>query len=720
MVASSIDLLFESALILGAVSFSLSIFVLSKDVANKLNLSFSALTLGVAIWSLSFFLAGVLGIRAFETIHILCTLLLGPLSLLFMQLLFRPDGLFFRWCTRLAFFVCVLLVLPVTFGLDRTPWIRDVSYFSPVLIVFALLYLYLSEAFGVVKPRGDAGIFKKEFLEVLHVRNTWIYLGGTIATLLGTMDRVPWMGKTLPAVGNLFLAIYFFGLKDIVLRGDYANPRRLLGRVMADSGAALILTAIFMLTTVWVSNNWILYTLNAFLVSYLALHSIGPIRSLLHVAYQKFFFKEGARIEALIKASGAKLSGAFDAEEISRVVDEFLREAIGAGAYSIYVMDSEGQKFEKVLDASLDQKLPRALSRAYPLALHWRKVGEWKPILTSDMEAESERATMTSVSVAIQLTFDSLIKLDSTLALPLLLDRSLAGFVTLKLDAQNSQRGTGWGTLSLLKPFFLRAGEALHDLDVYASLRERERLAVLGEMSAGLAHEIRNPLGAIKGAAQVLELHENDPREPFVEIIIEEVNRLNKVVTQFLNYSKPLKGDSKFVDLRQLAREAIDRFKRKVSSEPLGQELEILLSAGGPVMAYCQADLIGQILGNFLENSYNAILSGGASKQAKPRLNVSIAVDGTSSMGDLLTITVEDNGPGIPREHIDKIFIPFFSLRKDGTGLGLPICQRIAEAHGGKIEIESSENVGTSVRLRFPSRRIPENTAREEGAIWNA
>ena len=719
MVASSIDLLFESALILGAVCFCLSLFVLSKDVSNKLNLSFSALTLGVALWAFSFFLAGVLEIRAFETIHILCTLLLGPLSLLFMQIHFRPEGFFFRSCTTLVFLVCALLVVPVTFGLDRTPWIRDVSYFSPVLIVFALLYLFLSEAFGIVKPRGDFGISRKEFLKVLQVRNNWIYLGGIITTLLSTMDRVPWMGRILPALGNLFLALYFYGLKDVVLRGDYANPRRLLGRVVADSGAAFTLTAMFLVTTIWVSENRILYALNAFLVSYLALHSVAPIRSLLHVAYQKFFFQEGARIEALIKSSSAKLSGAFDAVEIGRVVDAFLREAIGAGVHSIYVMDSEGQRFEKIFDASLGQKLPRALARAYPLALHWRKAGEWKPILTSDREAESERATMTSLSVAIELTFESLLKLDSTLALPLLLDRSVAGFVTLKLDAQDSFRGSSWGTLSLLKPFFLRAGEALHDLDVYASLRERERLAVLGEMSAGLAHEIRNPLGAIKGAAQVLELESKDPRAPFVGIIIEEVNRLNKVVTQFLNYSKPLKGDSRFVDLRELARDALERFARKVKDEPLGMRLQTELAAGGPVMAYCQAELIGQILGNFLENAYNAMASGGASSAESPRLKVAIDSDGASPMGDLLTISVEDNGPGIPREHIDKIFIPFFSLRKDGTGLGLPICQRIAEAHGGKIEIESAENIGTRAVLRFPSRKNPESSLREE-AQWNA
>ncbi|MFX5494477.1 histidine kinase dimerization/phospho-acceptor domain-containing protein, partial [Acinetobacter baumannii] len=79
------------------------------------------------------------------------------------------------------------------------------------------------------------------------------------------------------------------------------------------------------------------------------------------------------------------------------------------------------------------------------------------------------------------------------------------------------------------QPFFDRAGEALRELDVYARLRERDRLATIGEMAAGLAHEIRNPLGAIKGAAQVIDPKPGDPAEPFLKIIIEEVNRLNDV-----------------------------------------------------------------------------------------------------------------------------------------------------------------------------------------------
>lgn len=708
MVVASIDLLFESALLLGAICFSVAVYVLAKDVSNKLNLSFSALAFTISLWALSFFIAGVLGLRTFESLHLITTLLLAPLSMLFMQVLFRPEGPFFLWWTRLTFLISVVLVPLVTFGLDTYAWVRDMSYFSPVLIVFALLYMYLGEALGMVNPRGGplSHISRKDLLNAIRARNTWIYLGGVLVTLTSTMDRVPWMGSTAPAIANLFLAIYVYGLKDVVLQRAYVSTRRIFGRVLADAATALVLATVFVIMTVWVRNSILLFTLNAFLVAVLGLFSAGPLRSLFTLFYERFFFKEASRIDDLVKRAGRELSGAFDAPAIGQVVDNFLEQAIGARIQSFYALDAEGRKFEKVLDATLDTRLPRALSVAYPLILHWQKATEWKPILVSEMEAESERATMTADTVAIQLTLESLSKLESSLALPLMVERTVAGFVTLRVDSPPDPWRSSWGILTLLKPFFLRAGEALHDLDVYTSLRERERLAVLGEMSAGLAHEIRNPLGAIKGAAQVLELESGDRREPFVDIIVEEVDRLNEVVTQFLNYAKPFQGESKFVDLNALAADVIRRFERRLASSGAALPVRIELETNAPVAAYCQEELIGQVLTNLLDNAYSALTRVGNEVAAAATLRVRVGVDQTAAT-NLFTIEVEDNGPGIPREHLDKVFIPFFSRSKNGTGLGLPICQRIAEAHGGRIELESQERRGTRASLRFPSRRPP-------------
>ena len=109
--------------------------------------------------------------------------------------------------------------------------------------------------------------------------------------------------------------------------------------------------------------------------------------------------------------------------------------------------------------------------------------------------------------------------------------------------------GNNWGFLPIIYPYYEQAAHTLRNLEIYVRQREKERLAALGEMAAGLAHEIRNPLGAIKGAAQFLDPSSDRPDEQFLKIIVEEVDRLNHVVTQFLDYSKPPTTDFKPIDV---------------------------------------------------------------------------------------------------------------------------------------------------------------------------
>ena len=168
------------------------------------------------------------------------------------------------------------------------------------------------------------------------------------------------------------------------------------------------------------------------------------------------------------------------------------------------------------------------------------------PALEGELETEGLRESFPSRVAVIQLALESLHALHSTLAFPLVHEKVVLGFATMSLKEPPELWQESWGALPLLAPYFERAGEALRELDVYARLRIRDRMATIGEMATGLAHEIRNPLGAIKGAAQVMDPMPGDPNEPFLKIIVEEVNRLNRVVTRFLDYAKPFK-ESRFL-----------------------------------------------------------------------------------------------------------------------------------------------------------------------------
>ncbi len=707
MVITSINLLFESALIVGSVCLSLSVMVLAQGLGDKLHLAYSALAFNISVWALSFFVSEVLGLRTFESIHIIANLLLAPISMYFMKSLLRPEGVFFQGLTKISFLVALLLIPPVTFGLDRHAWIRDASYFSPALIVFAVLYLYLSEAFGLVNPRNASlnKLRRKDFVAVLRRRNMGIYLGGAILTVICGQNRVPILGEVVPAIGNFLLAVYVFFLKDIVLQKEYASVRRLVGAALANGGTAVAVMMVFLITTVWVRDDPVLFVLNTFLAAYISIASVGPFRKLLVTAYERVFFKEANRLQQIGSNAVQELATVFDRKAIVSVTKDYLRRALFSRMVSFYALDEDGRHYVKFYDATVDQSLPESVSLAYPLVQHWQRKRDWKPVLVAEMEAASDHATGTARSVAVHLTLESLQRLNSNLALPFIHDKKVLGFCTLAPEGPPGPWGSSWGILPLLAPYFSQCAKTMNDLDVYSQLREKDRLAVLGEMSAGLAHEIRNPLGAIKGAAQVMETHRDDPPASMVNIIIEEVNRLDGVVTQFLNYSKPFKGESRYADLRAVVTSAVNRFSRQQPME-IDIAVEVDIAEELPE-AYCQPDLISQVITNLLENAKDALTeqwSRKANVESMASLKVILDSKKSDDSTSLFSITVQDNGPGIDAEYLDKVFIPFFTSSKNGTGLGLPICQRIAEAHGGRVEIKSEKNKGTVATLRFPSR----------------
>jgi two-component system sensor histidine kinase HydH len=698
MYAAKIDFLFESALFLAAVGFSLSLYVLSKGVGNKLNLAYSALTLCISVWAFSFFVANVLDWRLAESTHILVTLLLAPLSLLFLSVFLRPEGNTFRWILRISWWGCLGLFLPIIFGLDKTPWVRDLAYYSPSLIVVANLYLFLSETLGKVRPRGGWGEFSRlsslEMKSALRRRNFWLYLGGAVVTLLCVMDRVSWMGRTLPAVGNLLLALYFYFIKDAVVNPGLVSSRRIIGNLLANSAAAFVTFLSIFLMTRWVIGNLTLYYINAFFAAFMATLTMDPVRSLVRYLYQNFFLKEAKRIDEITQEAGKEISGAFHPMAIASATEKFLLNALDASMISFYAIDAEGKNYRKIRDHSKEEDLPETLPASFPLAQHFARAKKWIPALFAELERSASRETQPSKQALIRLAMESLGALKSTLAFPMVHNKSVVGFATLSINDPPEHWEESWGALPLLEPYFQRAGEALVELDVYARLRERDRLATLGEMAAGLAHEIRNPLGAIKGAAQLLE--GQDQNNQFLKIIVEEVNRLNSVVTQFLNYAKPFQGEAIFCDLKELIHDTCKAFSEKCAEN--GVNFSLFLPDAMPKVK-CQPNLIRLVISNLLENSYGAVKS-----EKKPKNNTIISLRLAHTIreaGVEVSLSVEDNGPGISAEAMDKIFIPFYTQSPQGTGLGLSICQKIAEAHGGRIEASSVPGEGTWMNLRF-------------------
>jgi signal transduction histidine kinase len=227
-------------------------------------------------------------------------------------------------------------------------------------------------------------------------------------------------------------------------------------------------------------------------------------------------------------------------------------------------------------------------------------------------------------------------------------------------------------------------------------------------MAAGLAHEIRNPLGAIKGAAQYLDpasLREGDAE--ILQIVVEEVNRLDSVVAQFLDYSRPMSpgATEKLVptDLNDVLTRTLKLIE---SSLPANVRLETSFESELPRILG-DAEQLKQVFINLALNAVQAMPDGGRLmvRTRRPRQPLELGLSDASPRyaADQVEVRFADTGAGIPEDAKDRIFIPFYTTKSKGTGLGLAISQRIVKAHGGSIEVQSRLGEGSEFILRFPS-----------------
>jgi two-component system sensor histidine kinase AtoS len=245
----------------------------------------------------------------------------------------------------------------------------------------------------------------------------------------------------------------------------------------------------------------------------------------------------------------------------------------------------------------------------------------------------------------------------------------------------------------------LGAVAVIRDITETSSLRQQvaraDQLAVVGEMASGIAHELRTPLTSIRGFIQYLQ-GSTDPKEwqEYGDIIVREVDSLNRIVSELLDLVRQQPPHPVPSDLNRLVKEAL-LLARDCAK---GKRIEFVLELDDTLpWAVVNQSQIKQVLLNVIVNAVQAIAGQGV-----------IRIGTREWSGDRVCLRVNDNGCGIPAAYLDRIFDPFFSTKPTGTGLGMAIAQRILMDHDGRIEVESTEEQGTTVLLILP--RQPQAT----------
>ncbi|MEH7886753.1 ATP-binding protein, partial [Bacillus sp. JJ1609] len=221
-------------------------------------------------------------------------------------------------------------------------------------------------------------------------------------------------------------------------------------------------------------------------------------------------------------------------------------------------------------------------------------------------------------------------------------------------------------------------------------LHRQDKLAAVGQLAAGVAHEIRNPLTSMKGYAEFLQMDEQDPqRQEFLEIILDEIDRVNNIVEEFMVLAKPKAVELEEKNIIPIVQNVVSMLKFEARKRNVKLEFD---ADEDIVQIECDENRLKQVFLNFIKNGIEAMPDGGD-------LRVT-----TEIQDENVLISIKDTGVGIPPDTLKKIGEPFYTTKKNGNGLGLMVSFKIIESHNGKVYIESEQNKGTTFKILLPAK----------------
>jgi two-component system sensor histidine kinase PilS (NtrC family) len=232
--------------------------------------------------------------------------------------------------------------------------------------------------------------------------------------------------------------------------------------------------------------------------------------------------------------------------------------------------------------------------------------------------------------------------------------------------------------------------------EIEEEMKRVEGLALIGELSAGIAHEIRNPMASISGSIQMLRdsLEEDDVNRRLMDIITREINRLNDLVNDFLEFTRPKKGKLEDFDLNQLISESLELFK---NSRHWSSKIEVVTDFRRPIRLHSDPAQIKQVMWNLFLNASEAMPNGGSLGVA-----VDLDSDGAAPQGERAKVVVRDTGDGFDEATLPHLFTPFFTTKEGGSGLGLATVKKIIEGLQGEVTGSNHPEGGAEVTIDIP------------------
>jgi two-component system sensor histidine kinase HydH len=629
----------------------------------------------------------------------------------------RSD-LWARWTAVLAVFL-PQFALHLFEAIIPEPNRRSVLLRVASILVVPMLVLVLTEhrhglvrglVFSYVFGLIAAGLYRlarrgeRSGSRAVQRRVRFLVLIGALATCFSLADFLWFVGAPLPPVSAVLSIVFLFVLSESLTRERLVDLYDILGQLLVSTALAFAMGGIFYVFVVLLGGFDTMY-LGAILAAIVILLLFEPLRSKAEDYTHKVFFRERVDLERSVAKARGVLLHTLQVAEMQQIAIAALEESRRATGAAIYLRNPLGSDFALGLSFGPPAPARIELAAAHPLS---ERLGQSGAVLFEDIahqalehrrsgrarEAEADERLLSSAQLLGPFRTGVCLGIwgekQELLGLLLVVDDRVR-------DAFSPDEGV------LLESLAVQIGVVIDNSRQYRRMQERDRLAALGQMAAGLAHEVKNPLGAIKGAAQLLSDPGDHPRnvaidQEFVGIILEEVERLDRVVGSVLDYARPSKGELGAVDLNAVVRRTVT-----VLASDRAEDCEIVTELEGALpLARADAEQLRQVLINLVRNAVQAMGGQGTVLVRTATHADPPAAIGSPAAGEWVEVSVRDAGPGIAPQVLKNLFVPFFTTKDRGTGLGLAISQRVVEEMGGRIEVASHLGDGATFTVLLP------------------
>ena len=535
-------------------------------------------------------------------------------------------------------------------------------------------------------PTDDARADEAASPEARRVR--YVIVAHSIAIGGVLLDAFLWQ-LSLPRVASLlFPLLYLYAGYLHLTQVRVADLRQLVGNTVALSVMAVGLAAFFAAIRLWVGERLDLFVFNAFVASFALFLFFAPMRDRIQGAMERRFLAGKVALERGLRPLRERLKHILTLDELLTEVLAAVENAELFRASAIYLRDDATLGFQLAGSIGLPTRT-RVSLLSEPV---WVSTVEVVDVLQrEELERRLDDPQNAAERPRLDVLCETLRDLEAELVLPLRAKSQVVGFWTLA-DAR-SRESFSSEEVRLLRSVADQIATSLENSKAFERVRARDRFVSLGEMAAGLAHEIRNPLAAIRGAVAVLQQPTDAKSAELWAVIIEEIARLNRVVESFLDYARPATRTATIRDVAAFVKSCVEAVSR--SKGNAGVELELALEPGLPELR-ADADQLERVVVNVVQNAYEALENGG-------HVRVALRRGAPGPLGDgWVEIQVDDDGPGMSDTTLERAFIPFYTTKQQGTGLGLALCERLIRAQGGTIQLRSRPGEGTSVLIRLP------------------